>query len=141
VGHGACHPCLPKEGSAERQIQVERFNMAVAEQARHEGKLNYFASSATGSGIHAERIAQLIWLAERSGEKDVRRSVWDTLSKAGHRMVKDGQTLVTEDENLAEIDHSVSRFEEQTKPIWRNLGIPVGAPAMAAPKEQRLRSA
>jgi SAM-dependent methyltransferase len=141
VGHGSCHPCLPNEGSAERQIQVERFNTAVAEQARHEGKLNYFASSATGSGIHAERITQLIWLAERSGEKDVRRFVWDTLSKAGHRMVKDGQTLVTEDENLAEIGHSVSRFEEQTKPIWRNLGIPVGARAIAAPKEQRLRSA
>jgi hypothetical protein len=141
VGHGSCHPSLPKEGSTERRIQVERFNTAIAEQACHEGKLNYFASSVTGSGIHAERIAQLIWLAQRKGEKDVSRFVWNTLSKAGHRMVKDGQTLATEDENLAEISHSVSRFEDQTKATWRNLGILVEAPELAVPKEQRLRSA
>ena len=102
---------------------------------------NYFASSVTGSGIHAERIAQLIWLAQISGEKDIARFVWTTLSKAGHRMVKDGKTLTTEEENLVGIRLSVSRFEEQTKPIWQNLGIPVGAPALAVPKEQRLRSA
>jgi hypothetical protein len=56
-------------------------------------------------------------------------------------MVKDGKTLTTEDENLAEIRLGISRFEEQTRPIWQNLGIPSDTPALSAPKEQRLRSA
>jgi SAM-dependent methyltransferase len=141
VGQGSCHPCLPEQGLAERQVHVERFNMAITDRSRHEGKLNYFASSVTGSGILADRISQLMWLARRNDEKDIPQFVWNVLSKAGHRMVKDGKTLVTEDENLSELRLSFSRFEDHTAALWNNLGIHVGSQASASPGEQRLRSA
>jgi hypothetical protein len=73
VALGSCQPCLPEKGFAERKIQVDRFNRAVANQSRFERKFSYFASPVTGGGIAADRMAQLIWLppTERGATRSV----------------------------------------------------------------------
>lgn len=138
VGHGSCQPCLPEHGLAERQVQTGRLNMAIADQARHGGKVNYLASSVTGSGIRADRITQLLWLGLQRNEKDVVQFVWKTLVKAGHRLVKDGENLATEDENLAEIRLRYADFESRLAPVWANLGMNVGSSNSGVLREQRL---
>lgn len=138
VGQGSCHPCLPEQGHAERRIQAERLNMAIAEQARHEAKINHFASSVIGNGLRADRITQLLWLGSRRGEADVAQFVWKTLVAAGHRLVKDGKNLTTEDENLAEIRRLQDLFRERTAAVWTNLGIDTGASGPLAPERKRL---
>jgi SAM-dependent methyltransferase len=55
VAQGACSPCLPEQGFAERKLHVDRFNRAVANQSRFERKFSYFASPVTGGGIAADR--------------------------------------------------------------------------------------
>ena len=51
VALGVCHPCLPAQGLAERKLQTDRFNRAVAEESRAERKYSYFASPVTGGGL------------------------------------------------------------------------------------------
>jgi len=140
VALGACHPCLPQQSFAERKIQTDRFNKAVAEEARYSPKFSYFASGVTGSGISVDRVNQLIWLALHNKEKDVPEFVRSTLSKMGHKLVKDGKVLATPEENLAEIRGRMSVFEEDTMPLWRAIGISPEAPSSSASEEKRMRA-
>lgn len=138
VAQGTCQPCLPEQGLAERQLQAERFNEAVAEHARHAGQLSHFASAVTGGAIPADRVSQLIWLALRSEEKDVPQFVWDALSNTGHKLVKDGRTLTTGEENLAELRQRFAQFEESSIPVWRTVGL--GAELSAHKTSEKRRS-
>jgi hypothetical protein len=122
VALGTCHPCLPDHGLAERTLQTDRFNKAVAEQARVERKFGYFASPLTGGGIAADRMAQLMWLARHVGETDTARFVEKVLSDAGQRLLKDGKPL-SADEHLTEIRQRVVEFEQDLLGVWSNLGL------------------
>jgi hypothetical protein len=123
AGQGVCYPCLPEQGLSERKFSTDRFNKAVAEQARYEHKFSHFASGETGGGIAVDRINQLIWLALHNKAEDVSRFVWDALSQAGHRLVKDGKPLPTEEENLAELRQRVLQFEQSSLNIWKSAGL------------------
>ncbi|MBF9234321.1 class I SAM-dependent methyltransferase [Microvirga alba] len=134
---GVCHPCLPERDLAERQAHASQLNMAIADQARHGNTFRHFASAVTGGGIAVDRIDQLIWLAKRSGDADIPGFIWNILTQAGHRLVKDGKTLATAEENLAEISRRLAQFETNSSAIWRNLGLEPEMSASHGPKRQR----
>ncbi|MGF9762631.1 methyltransferase regulatory domain-containing protein [Microvirga sp. 0TCS3.31] len=121
VAQGACSPCLPEQGSAERKLQVDRFNRAVANQSRFERKFSHFASPVTG-GIVADRINQLMWLSLHEQEADAARFVGSVLSAAGQRLLKDGKPL-NGVEHEAELRQRVAEFEENTLGVWEKLGL------------------
>ncbi len=139
MAQGTCQPCLPESGFAERKLQTDLFNRAVAEHARHEQKFSHFASPVTGGGIAADRISQLIWLARHDQEQDGARFVWNALSKAGQRMMKDGKPLTTEAENLAEIRRRIESFEADALPLWTSLSLGFGAPSASTPAKRPMR--
>lgn len=93
VAQGACSPCLPAQGFAERKLQVDGFNRAVADHSRYERKFSYFASPVTGGGIAADRINQLMWLSLHEQKTDTARFVGNALSAAGQRLMKDASRL------------------------------------------------
>lgn len=138
VALGTCHPCLPDHGLAERTLQTDRFNKAVAEQARVERKFGYFASPLTGGGIAVDRMGQLMWLARHVGEADTARFVEKVLSDAGQRLLKDGKPL-SADEHLAEIRQRVADFEQDLLGVWINLGLSVTTDGKAA-EPRRIRA-
>ena len=128
VALGVCHPCLPEHGLAERKLQADRFNKAVAEHARLDRRFGSFASPVTGGGIAADRMAQLTWLARASKERDIARFVEKVLSDAGQRLLRDGKPL-SADDHLAEIRQRIADFEQDQLGVWTNLGLdapPVG---------------
>ncbi|MBF9194428.1 class I SAM-dependent methyltransferase [Microvirga terrestris] len=133
VALGSCQPCLPSQGVAERKLQVDRFNKAVANLSRFERKFSYFASPVTGGGIMADRMAQLMWLSLQDRGADMVRFVGDVLSAAGQRLLKDGKPL-NGVEHEAELQQRVTEFEENTLGAWENLGL---CPSPQQQPEQR----
>jgi predicted O-methyltransferase YrrM len=138
VALGTCQPCLPAQGLAERRLQTERFNKAVANHARSERKFSYFASPVSGGGIGADRISQLMWLSLHERETDTARFVGNVLSAAGQRLLKDGKAL-NNAEHEAELRQRVAEFEENTLDTWTNLGLVASAPQKTA-EQRRLRA-
>jgi SAM-dependent methyltransferase len=134
VALGVCQPCLPERGLAERKLQTDRFNRAVADESRFERKFSYFASPVTGGGIVADRINQLMWLSLNENDQDMARFVGTVLSAAGQRLLRDGKPL-RDAEHEAELRQRVAQFEQDTLGVWTNLGL--GAPSQQKVTEQR----
>jgi SAM-dependent methyltransferase len=138
VALGVCHPGLPEQGLAERRLQTDRFNRAVADEARFERKFSHFASPVTGGGIAADRINQLMWLSLHDNDQDMARFVGSVLSAAGQRLLKDGKPL-KEAEHEAELRQRVAEFRQNTLGVWTNLGLG-GFLSPKADEQRRLRA-
>ena len=138
VALGNCQPCLPVQGVAERKLQTDRFNRAVANQSRFERKFSHFASPVTGGGIAADRMAQLMWLALQDKEADIVRFLGTALSAAGQRLMKDGTPLQGE-AHVAELRQRVAEFEQNTLGVWTALGLDA-RPSQEVSKQARLRA-
>lgn len=134
VALGVCHPSLPEHGLAERKLHTDRFNRAVADEARFERKFSSFASPVAGGGIAVDRISQLMWLSLHGKEPDMARFVGSVLSAAGQRLLKDGKTL-NDAEHEAELRQRIAEFERNALGVWRSLGL--AAPASPEASEQR----
>ncbi|KFG69252.1 class I SAM-dependent methyltransferase [Microvirga sp. BSC39] len=138
VAQGACSPCLPERGTAERKLQVDCFNRAVADQSRFERKFSYFASPVTGGGISADRMAQLMWLSLQDKEPDITRFVGHVLSAAGQRLMQDGKPLEGK-AHEAELQQRVAEFEQNTLGVWTALGLNTSS-SQESSKPTRLRA-
>jgi hypothetical protein len=66
-----------------------------------------------GGGVTVGRFQQLFLAAQRAGAleaQDIARSAWQVLAAQGQRLVKDGRTLETEQENLAELTQQAQAY-------------------------------
>lgn len=135
---GACSPCLPEEGLEERKLQTGLFNKAVAERARHNGILDTLASPVLGGGLHCDRLNQLVWLAYHDREKNLAHAVWNSMSKANLKMIKNGTELQTAEENLDELKIYLSAHEKKVLPIWRSLKLLDPSTSETGQKPRRL---
>lgn len=104
---------------------TEKLNAALAEKSRSRSEINYLASPVTGGGILVNRFEQLFLTMRAQGRKtsaDWARGVQDILASQGQQLLKDGRTLTTPEENLAELEERAMAFEQRL-PILRALGI------------------
>ncbi len=119
------------EGHIEAaRTRVERLNAHLLEQARWSGEVDHLASPVTGGGIRVDRSGQLILLAARAGRRtaaDRAAYAWQVLDSQGQKVVKDGETLPTPEENLAALTRMAGKFADQVLPILGDLGV-VAAP-------------
>jgi hypothetical protein len=79
-----------------------------------------------GGGVPISRFPQLFLLARHSGKKQYSEwaaATWELLSSQGQRIVKDGKTLETPEENVAELTAQAKVFAENQLPILKALGI------------------
>lgn len=118
----ACQPCASEENVKAALPGTERFNNAVMAHARFSSDLNFLASPVTGGGVPMDRISLLLLAAHKSGQ-DIVDSTWAQLKSLNQRFVRDGRTLETEEENLAEMSGRAQAFIEKTLPLLRNLQI------------------
>ena len=130
VALGACHPCLPAQGGAERKLQTDRFNRAVAEESRAERKYSYFASPVTGGGLGADRMSA-VHVARLARRRNGRCPLCRKGPvRAGQRLLKDGKPM-DGDAQLKELRQRVAEFEGDQLAIWSLLGL--GAPRRRKP--------
>ena len=88
--------------------------------------LSYLASPVTGGGIVVGRFAQLFLAALVEGKKnpsDWAQYVWQILSAQGQRIIKEGNTLQSAEENLKELQVQAEEFAQKRLPILRALKV------------------
>jgi ABC-type glycerol-3-phosphate transport system substrate-binding protein len=91
---------------AKAKKHTERLNAHVMNKSRGSNELGYLASPVAGGGVMVGRFQQLFLLAMSQGKKqpaEWAQFVWQILSAQGQKLVKDGKTLETPEENLAEL--------------------------------------
>ncbi|NYT63467.1 methyltransferase regulatory domain-containing protein [Alcaligenaceae bacterium] len=106
--------------------QTDRFNTYLCQKARGSNDIAYLVSPVTGGGIGVSRFHQLFLLALAQGKKqpaEWAQLVWQILQAQGQKLVKEGKTLDTDEDNLAELHSQARVFAEQQLPIFKALLI------------------
>jgi len=106
--------------------QTDKLNALLCNRARGGADNSYVASPISGGGVAVNRFEQLFLLANAQGKKqstDWAQFVWQTLVLQGQKIVKDGKTLETAEENLAELTTQAQSFADKRLPILNALGI------------------
>ncbi len=105
---------------------TDRLNAHLVEKARGSGDISYLASPVTGGGVAVGRFQQLFVLALSQGRKQPGEWVsfaWQTLAVQGQKIIKEGKTLDSAEENLAELSAQAQTFSLKFLPILKALQI------------------
>ena len=105
---------------------TEKLNAHLIDKARGSNDISYLASPVTGGGVTVGRFQQLFLLAMSQGKKqpaDLAAYVWQILTVQGQKIVKEGKTLDTPEENLAELTEQAQAFADKQLPILKALQI------------------
>ena len=124
VGMGVLRPA--QTFTPDIRARCEAYNRLVLDRAVTGPHLNHMASPTTGGGILTPRSAQLFlraWLAGARTTEAIALSVWDLFQQTGERAVRNGQDMVTREDNLSALGDMARRFLDQTVPLYRALAI------------------
>ena len=102
------------------------LNELLLDKAKFSNDIAYLASPVTGGGVNANRIEMLFLRAIRDGEEEPglwAEHAWRVLSSQGHKLVNNGVTLESDQENLDELTSKATEFAGKRLPTFRTLGI------------------
>jgi len=114
------------EISRKAKKQTDALNTRLISLARSSNDIAYLASPVTGGGITVNRFEQLFLLARSQGHKTPdgwAQSVWNILTAQGQKLVKEGKTLDSAEENLTELTRQATEFAEKRLPVLKALQI------------------
>lgn len=123
VGAGHLQPCQDAKGDGKRRERTKAFNTAVMKRAQSSADLQFLASPVTGGGVSVDRFAQLFLLGRQQKQADPTQFAWAVLESQGQRILKDGKTLQTAEENRAELRLRYDQFVTKQLPVLEQLGI------------------
>jgi hypothetical protein len=106
--------------------RCEALNTHITNRSLTSSHIAYLASPVTGGGVVVPRFHQLFlrsWKAGRRSVADISADTWNILLANSERMVKDGKTLESDADNLADIAVQVEDFLRQRLPILKALGL------------------
>lgn len=106
--------------------RTARLNAHLLEQALARTDLHSLASPLTGGGVVVSHLQQLFLWAKQQGcptPQEWVRATWPVLLRLEQLLTKDGQSLLTEEENLAELLARAEYFSARTLPVLRALGV------------------
>jgi SAM-dependent methyltransferase len=123
---GAGHVAPTQEPPRQARHRCASLNRYLCERSRGSADITVLASPVTASGIGANRFHQLFLLAAHAGNKSPTEQatyVWKTLESQGQRVIKDGKTLQTADENMEALMRDVMEFTDKRLPVLKALGV------------------
>ncbi|RKQ67851.1 methyltransferase family protein [Oceanibaculum indicum] len=123
ISMGQVSPALADKQAREAKPSCDRLNAVLLERARTSADMPYLISPVTGSGVSADRFSQLMLLAVRENKPDLADFVWQILSAQNQRILKDGVTLETPEQNLVELRNRAADFTGKQMPFLKQLGI------------------
>ncbi len=126
--NGAGHLAAVQDDEAARKAKkhCDALNTRIMSLARTSNDITYLASPVTAGGITVNRFEQLFLMARGQGHKTPEtwaQFVWNLLSLQGQKLVKDGQTLDNDADNLAELTRQATEFSEKRLPVLRALMV------------------
>ena len=125
-GAGHLMPVQADDVSQKAKKRTDQINSYLKNRSRGSGDVSFLASPLTGGGVTVGRFQQLFLLAIEGGAKsapELGKFVWEILGGQGQRIIKDGKTLETPEENLAELSLQAKDFLEGGLPILKALQI------------------
>lgn len=111
---------------ARAKRQCDRINRYLRNRSRDVSEIQFLASPVTGGGIPVSRVRQLFMLAQDdncSTDEELAQFAWKLLSERNQRLVQDGKTLETDEENLAELKKRAGDFIAKSRSVYTALGI------------------
>ena len=125
---GAGHLCAVKDEAvaAQTKAQTDKLNSHLMGLARSGAEIAFLASPVSGGGVAVGRFEQLILLARGQGKKspqECAQFVWQIVAGQGQRLIKDGKTLQSDEENLAELLAQAQRLKDKRLPILVSLQV------------------
>lgn len=120
--------CAVQESSVINKARkhTDSLNTRLINLARGSDEISCLASPVTGSGIPVGRFQQLFLLALGDGKKlpaDWAQFAWEILALLGQKIVKEGNTLDSAEDNLAELTAEATSFAENQLPVLKALHI------------------
>lgn len=119
-------PAQDERAAGKARATSDRLNQWIVQQARATNDVQYLASPVTGGGIGVSRFDQLFMAARQRGMKTADEWVaaaWEVLAAQGQRIIKDGKTLQSVEENTEELRRQARVFADTTLPVLQALGI------------------
>jgi len=126
VGTGSLVSVQDDASVSRVRKQTEKLNAFICDRARGSGDLVHLASPVTGGGFPVGRFQQMFLLARSQGKKlpaEWAQYAWQVIAAQGQRMRKEGKTLESADENIAELTTLAQTFADKQLPILKVLGI------------------
>jgi SAM-dependent methyltransferase len=126
IGTGTAVPAQDDAIIAAARPGTDRLNAHLCAKARGAGDINYLASPVTAGGMAVGRFGQIFLLARAQGATspaEWARFAWQLLAAQGHKIIKDGKTLQSPEENLAELTNEAQKFADQTLPVLKAMAI------------------
>lgn len=117
----------PDSMIARARPQTDRLNRHLLKRALGRDDLLALASPVTGGGVFVLHLQQLFLLARLRGlssPEQWAQFAWQTY-QAQQRVLVDekGAALLTEQENMTQIQQHAIQFQQQTLPILQSLGV------------------
>lgn len=105
---------------------TDKLNQHLMNLARGSNDIGYLASPVTGGGINVGRFQQLFLQSYIAGHKkpaEWAQHVWTILAAQGQKLVKEGKTLESAEDNLAELTAQAQTFHDKQLPIMKALQV------------------
>ncbi len=125
VGAGHLSIVQDDKAIAKARPATEKLNSVLVHKSRSRWEIGFLASPVTGGGITVDRFEQLLLAARAQGRKtpeEWARGAYEILAAQGQQLSKNGRTLTTAEENIAEIASRAEQLERRL-PILRALGV------------------
>lgn len=126
MGAGHVAPVQDEALIAKAKRHTDRLNTHLMGRARGSNDVTFLASPVTGGGHGTARFHQMYLAALAQGRKqpaEWAQHAWQILAAQGQTLVKDGKSLQTPEENLAELTGLAKAFAEKQLPILKALQI------------------
>ncbi|MCC8997091.1 MAG: methyltransferase regulatory domain-containing protein [Nitrosomonas sp.] len=105
---------------------TDKLNLHLMNMARRDEKIKYLASPVISEAVLVNRFQQLFLLARHNGLISQQESVqfaWQHLSASNQRIIKNGVTIESDEDNVAELNLQAKEFFEKRLPILKALQI------------------
>jgi hypothetical protein len=105
---------------------TDKLNQHLMNLARGSNDIVYLASPVTGGGVNVGRFQQLFLQSYIAGHKkpaEWAQHVWTILASQGQKIVKEGKTLDSAEDNLAELTAQAQTFHDKQLPIMKALQV------------------
>lgn len=102
------------------------LNAMLTKRSHYSDQVATLASPVTGGGLTISRFDQLFLTAHNNGQKNSDQwadYAWSVIKGQGETLLRDGEALTTDEENLADLRGFAARFEEGVLPLIKALGM------------------
>ncbi|WP_394780848.1 class I SAM-dependent methyltransferase [Undibacterium sp.] len=125
-GTGSLNMAQEDQAAANAREASDKLNAAIMHKALGSADIAYLASPVMGSGVTVNQFEQLFLLASQQGNgqpEEWAAYAWQTLSTLGKKLIKEGKTLDSPAENIAELTEQAKQFAKGKFPMLKKLGV------------------